>query len=344
MARLRRSDCAGAGLRRRRCGRGFVYSDEHGRRVEDREVLDRIRELVIPPAWTDVWICRDARGHLQATGFDDAGRKQYLYHPDWRRHRDRAKFAAMVEFAGRLPRLRRRVQRELQTGELDRSRVLAAAVRLLDIGCFRIGSEDYARENGSHGLSTVRREHVSRRGREIVFDYPGKSGQRLVVGVADPAAYAALDDLLRRRRAPADQPLLAYRDGRAWRPLRPEELNAYLKECLDGDFSAKDFRTWNATVVAAASLAAAAPAAPATSAARRRAVNAAVGVAAECLGNTPAVCRASYVDPRVIDAFLSGRALDLPGDGPTDLRLLAQPRRRAKIEAGVLDLLGADAA
>jgi DNA topoisomerase-1 len=343
VARLRRSDCAGAGLARRRCGRGFVYLDAHGRRVGDAAVLERIRALAIPPAWRDVWICVDARGHLQATGFDDAGRKQYLYHPDWRRHRDRAKFAAMVDFAGRLPQLRRRVRRELGSGELDRARVLAAAVRLLDIGCFRIGSEDYAREHGSHGLSTVRREHVSRRGGgEIVFDYPGKSGQRLQVVVDDAAACAAVDELLRRRRAPGDQQLLAYRDGRTWRELRADDVNAYLKECLGGDFTAKDFRTWNATVIAAVTLAAAAPAA--TSTARRRTIKAAIGVAATCLGNTPAVCRASYVDPRVIDAFLAGRTLELGGgggDGPGDMRLLAQPRRRARIEAGVLDLLDA---
>ncbi|MEA2298207.1 MAG: topoisomerase [Solirubrobacteraceae bacterium] len=338
MTRLRRSDCSGTGLSRRRCGRGFVYLAADGRRVEDPVVLERIRELVIPPAWRDVWICSDERGHLQATGHDEAGRKQYLYHPDWRTRRDREKFTTMLEFAARLPRLRRRVERELRSGELDRRRMLACAVRLLDVGCFRVGSEDYARENGSHGLTTIHREHVRRRGAELVFDYPGKSGQRLVTVVDDPAAVAALDALLRRRRSRPEEQLLAYRDGRAWRPVRAEDINTHLKECLDGDFTAKDFRTWNATVLAAASLARAAPAAQ-TKTARRRAITAAVGVASECLGNTPAVCRASYIDPRLFDRFDSGWTLSDVGPGPTDRRLLAQPRRRARIEAGVLDLL-----
>ncbi|MGI8802739.1 MAG: DNA topoisomerase IB [Solirubrobacteraceae bacterium] len=338
MTRTRRSDCSGPGISRRRCGRGFVYLDEHGRRITDGELLTRMSELVIPPAWRDVWICRDERGHLQATGFDAAGRKQYLYHPDWRTRRDRQKFDDMLDFAERLPRLRRRVARELQVDGLDRQRMLACGVRLLDVGCFRVGGEDYVRENGSHGLTTVRRGHVRRRGEEIVFDYPAKSGQRLLTVVNDRAACAALDDLLRRRRAGGDEQLLAYRQGRGWRPLRAEEINVYLKECLDGDFSAKDFRTWNATVLAAVALAGTAPAAR-TKTARKRAIAAAVRVAADCLGNTPTVCRASYIDPRVFDRFDSGWTLSDPGAGPIDRRLLAQPRRRARIEAGVLDLL-----
>ncbi len=337
MARLRRSDCSGPGIRRRRCGRGFVYAAEDGRRVADEVTLARIRELVIPPAWRDVWICADERGHLQATGFDDAGRKQYLYHPDWRRRRDREKFEEMLDFAARLPKLRRRVERELRSPDLDRRRMLACGVRLLDVGCFRVGTEDYARENGSHGLTTIRRDHVRRQGSELVFDYPAKSGQRLRTVVGDPAAVAALDALLRRRRCAGEEQLLAYRDGRVWRPLRAEDINAYLKECLDGDFSAKDFRTWNATVLAAVALACAPPAP--TKTARRRAIAAAVRDTAECLGNTPAVCRASYVDPRVFDRYLSGWTLSAVGAGPTGLGLLAQPRRRARIEAGVIDLL-----
>ncbi len=338
MARLRRSDCSGPGVGRRRCGRGFVYLDGAGRRVDDAELIARIRELAIPPAWRDVWICPDARGHLQATGFDDAGRKQYLYHPDWRVRRDRAKFEEMLDFAARLPQLRRRVERELRSAELDRRRMLACGVRLLDVGCFRIGSEGYARENGSHGLTTIRRDHVRRDGSEFVFDYPAKSGQRLHTVVGDPAACAALDAILRRRRCPGEEPLLAYRDGRVWRSLRPEDINAYLKESLDGDFSAKDFRTWNATVLAAVALAGAPPAPTRT--ARTRAIAAAVRQTAESLGNTPAVCRASYIDPRLFDRYGSGWTLQDVGSGPSDLRLLAQPRRRARIEAGVLDLLG----
>ena len=178
MARLRRVDCSEPGITRRRRGRGFEFLDPDGERIDDEETLARIRELAIPPAWKDVWICMQPRGHLQATGVDAAGRKQYLYHADWRTRRDQQKFDEMLEFAEALPRLRRVVKRDLAGGELSRDQVLACAVRLLDLGMFRIGSEDYAEQNQSYGLATLLKEHVTVNGKEIKFDYPGKSNQR----------------------------------------------------------------------------------------------------------------------------------------------------------------------
>src|SRR5207248_4322428 len=183
--RLRQSDCSGPGLRRIKRGRGFSYLDERGHRVTDPETLLRIRELAIPPAWRDVWICMDARGHLQATGTDAAGRKQYLYHERWRAHRDRLKFDSMIAFGRALRPLRRRVARDLAGSELDRRRILACATRLLDVGFFRIGSEDYVEQNNSYGLATMLKRHVSIAGDEVVFDYPAKSAQRRMHAIAD---------------------------------------------------------------------------------------------------------------------------------------------------------------
>src|SRR5687767_3908816 len=178
MGRLRRADCSEPGIRRRRRGRGFEFLLPDGSRLDDQVTLDRIRELAIPPAWEDVWVCTHPRGHLQATGVDAAGRKQYLYHADWRTRRDQQKFDQMLEFAQALPQLRKTVKRDLSGAELDRSRVLACAVRMLDMGMFRIGSEDYAEQNNTYGLATMRKEHVTIDGDWIKFDYPAKSGQR----------------------------------------------------------------------------------------------------------------------------------------------------------------------
>jgi DNA topoisomerase IB len=342
--RLRRSDCAAPGIARRRRGRGFEYRDPAGERVEDPELLARIAELAIPPAWTEVWICLDPLGHLQATGLDAAGRKQYLYHERWRAHRDRAKFDSMTDFGARLPKLRRRVARDLRaagngTGTLASDAltpalVTACAVRLLDLGFFRIGSEDYATRNESYGLTTMLRSHVAIEDRLLVFDFPAKSGQRRVQAVTDESSLAVVRSLKRRRGGPQ---LLAYRDGSRWRELRAEEVNEYIKEAAGSDFTAKDFRTWNATVLAAVALAARAEVPPAR---RERAVSAAIKTVAAYLGNTPAVCRASYVDPRVIDRFKAGAtiapALGASSDGGPDL---ARPRVRRRVESAVLDLL-----
>ncbi len=344
MPRLRRSDCSGPGIARRRRGRGFEYLDPAGRRVEDRETLARIADLTIPPAWREVWICLDSNGHLQATGIDDAGRKQYLYHERWRAHRDRQKFDSMLAFAEALPKLRRRVGRELRpaasgrlaASELTRELVEATAARLLDLGFFRIGSDDYAQQNESYGLTTLLREHVTIADGELVFDYRAKSGQRRVQAIADPESLAVVTALKRRR---GSGQLLAYRDGRSWRELRADDVNEFIKRATGGDFSAKDFRTWNATVLAAIALAAREQPG-ASRAARDRAVSAAIKTVAAYLGNTPAVARASYVDPRVAERFKDGTTIrpalgNLNGDGPD----LARPRVRARIEGAVLELL-----
>ncbi|MDX6697091.1 MAG: topoisomerase, partial [Solirubrobacteraceae bacterium] len=200
MPRLRRSDCRAPGIARRRRGRGFEFLDPDGARLDDPETLERIAELAIPPAWRDVWICLDPLGHLQATGIDAAGRKQYRYHDQWRARRDREKYGSMVAFGNALPAMRRRVTRDLRSSqELTRTRVLACAIRLLDLGFFRIGSEDYAVTNESYGLATMLKRHATVEADEVVFDYPGKSGQRRVHAIADDDVRAIVADLKRRR-------------------------------------------------------------------------------------------------------------------------------------------------
>jgi DNA topoisomerase I len=303
-------------------------------------VLDRIAELVVPPAWRDVWICMDPRGHLQATGVDAAGRKQYLYHARWRTHRDRYKFDSMLAFGAALPRLRRGVARELkvdarkrvQVEQLTEPLILACAARLLDLGFFRIGSEDYAERNESYGLTTMLREHVTIGEDEVIFDFPAKSGQRRVQAIADPEALAVLAALKRRRTG---SQLLAYRAADDWHELTADEVNAYLKRKSGGPFTAKDFRTWNATVLAAVALAGGESARG--RAAREREVKRAVKTVAAYLGNTPAVCRASYVDPKVIDRFHAGVTIApvIGEEGPD----MGKPRVRARVERAVLELL-----
>jgi len=338
-ARLRRSDCSGPGLTRVRRGAGFSYLDAHGRPVRDPDEILRLKELVIPPAWRDVWICSDPQGHLQATGIDAAGRKQYLYHPRWRELQDRKKFDHMLEFAQQLPKLRRRLMRSLRgSEEFDRERVLACAVRLLDVGLFRVGSEQYADEEGGVGLATVTKADVRVYDTEIVFDYVGKSGRHQQQAVRDELSGSVVRALKRRRGG--GEELLAYKEGRRWHDVRSAQINDYLKAQIGEQFSAKDFRTWNATVLAAVSLAADGRQA-ATKAARKRAIDGAVRGVAEVLGNTPAVARRSYIDPRVFDRYLSGWTIGAEVDrvgrlrGPDD-------RRRARLESAVLDLLHDD--
>ncbi len=334
--RLRRSDCAAPGIARRRRGRGFEYRDPDGGRVDDPQVLERIAALAIPPAWREVWICLDPQGHLQATGIDAAGRKQYRYHERWRAHRDRRKFDDMIEFGRALPRLRRRVARDLAEGGVELEGVLAGAVRLLDLGFFRIGSEDYAERNESYGLITMQKRHVTIADGQVIFDYTAKSGVRRVQAIADEDVLE-LVRALRRRRGGGPQ-LLAHRVEGRWMGVRPETVNAYIKAVAGGPFTAKDFRTWNATVLAAVALAVeGGEGAPRRS--RERAVREAVKTVAAYLGNTPAVCRGSYVDPRVIDLYLDGTTI-----APTVAALARGPnledrRTRARIEAAVLQLL-----
>ena len=335
-SRLRRSDCSGPGIRRVRRGRGFSYADEHGHRIDDREQLERIRELAIPPAWEDVWVCSDPLGHLQATGVDAAGRRQYLYHQRWREGRDREKFERMVGFAESLPRLRRRLARTLrEEEEPSRERVLALAVRLLDVGVFRVGSEQYADEDSGIGLATIRRDHVRIGDDAVAFDYPGKGGSRRRQVIEDQMSIELVRTLKRRRSGPPE--LLAYREGRRWRDVRSDEINDYLKEHLGEGVSAKDFRTWAATVMAAVTLAAEGRDAK-SKAARMRAINEAVRSVAELLGNTPAVARRSYIDPRVFDRYLSGWTIAGALEPIPSLDVV-HDRVRTRVERAVLDLL-----
>jgi DNA topoisomerase IB len=235
LGRLRRADCSEPGIRRRRQGRGFVYLDDvTGQRVADEETLERIRDLAIPPAWEDVWICPHRNGHLQAVGTDARGRRQYRYHDRWRERRDRAKFDSMLRFARALPKLRATAEEDLAGEGLTRDRVLACAVRLLDRGFFRIGGEDYATENSTFGLATMRKEHARLlRGSELLFDYPAKGGKQRVQAVVDPAVYEVVV-ALKRRRGGGDE-LLAYRDGRRWRDVRSQEVHSEKKSVAGGE-------------------------------------------------------------------------------------------------------------
>ena len=340
--RLRMVSVDSPGIARAKAGRGFAYSYPDGARVRDKETLDRIRALAIPPAWTEVWISRDPLGHLQAAGTDAAGRRQYRYHDHWRERRDAEKFDRMLEFAHRLPEVRRRVSSDLRRRDLPREKALATAVRLLELGSFRVGSESYARENGSYGVATIRRAHVRVSGDSLVFDYRAKSGKRRRLTLVDHELGPVVTRLKRRRH---DHPeLLAYRNGAGWRDVRSLDVNDYVKEVAGNGFSAKDFRTWHGTVLAAVSLALGGPV-PAGVTARRRAITAAVKDVAEFLGNTPAVARASYVDPRLFDRFNEGRTvrasleragLDLETASADDA---FAPGVRDTVEAAVLDLL-----
>ena len=337
--RLRRSDCSSPGIARVRRGRGYSYVDPDGERIDDPATLERIDALRIPPAWKGVWICLDERGHIQATGIDEAGRKQYLYHPDWRLKQDRRKFEDMVSFARDLPELRAHVDDVLNgSDELSRDRVLACAIRLLDRGFFRIGSEDYAVTNETYGLATMRKEHVRIEGdATMVFDYPAKHGKRRVQGVVDEQACEIVARLKRRRSG--GEELLAYRDARTWVDIRSADINEWIKSRTGGDHSAKDFRTWNATVLAATALAVSGEVA-ATKTGRKRAISRAVKEVASYLGNTPAVCRGSYIDPRVIDAYEGGLiiapALEEVADGLQPGEVVIH---HPVIEAAVLDLV-----
>jgi len=325
MPRLRRVRIDSPGWTRTRAGDGFVYLDGHHARITDPDELERITSLAVPPAWEDVWICPWASGHIQAAGVDGAGRRQYLYHSQWRLRRDRAKHDHVLTMAHRLPDARTQVRADLEVRGWPRSKALALAFRLLDLAYFRAGNETYARTNGSYGLATLRREHVQVRSDKTVrFLYPAKSGQLRDVVVEDPEVARMVTSL--RRRTGGGQELLAWRDGTTWYDITSADVTAYVKSVLGDDASPKDFRTWHATVLAARGLADAGPP-PSSDRARRKAVTAVVRDVAEALGNTPAVCRASYIDGRLVDLWERGQTI-----GPT--------RTRADAERAVLELLG----
>jgi DNA topoisomerase-1 len=334
--RLRRADCSSPGIARRRRGRGFEYLDEGGERVGDPEVLERIRELIIPPAWKDVWICPHPMGHIQAVGTDAAGRRQYLYHPQWRARRDQEKFDEMIRFARALPRIRRVAARHLKQRDVTRERVLACAVRLLDRGFFRVGTEEYAEENETYGLATMLKSHVTLGdGFVLTFDYVSKGGKQRVLSIVDPDVYGLVDVLKRRRDG---RELLAYKRERRWIDVKSADINEYIKQITGEEFSAKDFRTWNATVLAAVALAVSAPAASSRTA-RKRAMTRAIKEVAYYMGNTPAVCRASYIDPRVFDRFRDGVTIGGALEQLGDDVVFGQPSTQGAIEEAVLDLL-----
>ncbi|MEU5938087.1 DNA topoisomerase IB [Micromonospora sp. NPDC047548] len=311
--RLRRSDPGRAGYGRRRAGRGWVFLDARGEPVRDRAELAWLRELVIPPAWQGVWISPYPNGHIQATGVDAAGRKQYLYHPQWRRKRDEAKFDHVLEVAHRLPVLRERVADDLGRRGLHRDRVLATVARLLDMGMFRVGNDQYAvGEDATFGVSTLRPEHARFRGGCVVFEFPAKGGIEQVRRIEDPELCQVLTNLRRRRRT--EERLFGYWDGRQWRDVRSDEVNEYLRDASGGEMTAKDFRTWHATVLAAIELATVGVQRSAT--ARKRAVAGVMREVAELLGNTPTVARTSYVDPRVVDLYHDGVVAPVRPDTP----------------------------
>jgi DNA topoisomerase-1 len=330
MTRLRRVTPNRPGWTRQRRGRGFQYLDETGRPIAPEDV-ERCRALTIPPAWRDVWICPIANGHLQAVGTDDAGRRQYLYHPAWRERQDKAKFERVLDVAARLPRARRVVAEYLARPGMPQERALGAAFRLLDLGLFRIGGEAYAEDNGSYGLATIEKQHVHFENGSIVFEYPAKWGQERLVAVADDEVRAAVRELHRRRGGGPQ--LLAYREGRHWRDVSSNDINVFLKTIIGGEVSAKDFRTWHGTVLAAVALAAADV--PESQRARTRAVSTAMTDVAEYLGNTPRIARASYVDPRVIDSFESGVTI-----APSlRRRTMTNDADRERVERAVLRML-----
>ncbi|HWL02579.1 MAG TPA: DNA topoisomerase IB [Microbacteriaceae bacterium] len=310
MTRLRRTRSTDPGIRRRRRGAGFSYTDPDGvvlRGASAEPVLERLHSLAIPPAWTDVWIATRPNAHIQATGVDAAGRRQYLYHRAWRERSDREKFERMLELARVLPEVRRGVTRDLRGEGLGRDRVLAGAFRLLDSASLRVGSDRYADEHGSYGLTTLLCAHASVHDEEdVILRFPGKSGQAWRSELSDPDLAALIAAL--KRRGPRAR-LLAWRDadGRV-HPLRPEDVNADIRRRTGGDFTAKDFRTLRGTAVAAASLARAG--ARSSASGRRRAITAAMGAVADALGNTVAVARASYVDPRIVDRYERGELVD----------------------------------
>jgi DNA topoisomerase I len=322
MPRLRRSDPNGPGLRRVRAGSGFSYRDEDDRRLTDASVLARIDALVIPPAWSEVWITSQENGHIQATGVDAAGRRQYLYHPAWRERKDKAKFTRALALAESLPSARRQVTIDLRSEGLSRERVLAAGFRMLDVGSLRVGSERYAKSNGSFGLTTLLCSHASASGESVRLRFPAKSGHAWESDIVDGDLAAVVKLLLRRE---PNAHLLSYRDGTDWHPVSAAELGEYIRERTGGDFTAKDFRTLHGTVVAAVSLAS--QGREKKRRARASAISRAMRDVAAELGNTPAVARRSYVDPRVLRAYQAGKTIDprRSASAESELRMLLAP-------------------
>ncbi|MES3033506.1 MAG: DNA topoisomerase IB [Gemmatimonadota bacterium] len=338
LASLRYVSDASPGITRQRRGTGFSYRDAAGKVIRDATILDRVRQLAIPPAWTSVWIAPSATGHIQATGRDARGRKQYRYHARWHAVRDENKYGRMLEFGAALPKIRARVQADLQAAPHSRERVLAIVVRLLETTYIRVGNEEYAKANGSFGLTTLRRKHLRVSGDTLRFEFAGKSGKTHAISVED----RRLSRLVRSCRELPGQLLFQFRhDDGSLRPIDSADVNSYLREISGADFTAKDFRTWAGTLLAAALLdpsvlpvsePAADPASPPT-------LTAALKQVSQQLGNTPAVCRKGYVHPTVLEAY---------GDEAARARWVAcfrKARSRAGLtreESALLAFLGDD--
>jgi len=304
-AGLRYVSDARPGIRRKRAGKGYAYLDTDGRAIRDPEVVGRIRALAIPPAWTDVWISPHPDGHIQATGRDDRGRKQYRYHPRWRRVRDEAKYCRMMAFGQALPRLRERVDEDLARPGLPKEKVLAAVVRLLETTLIRVGNEEYARTNRSFGLTTMRDRHVAIGGATVRFGFRGKSGIWHTIDLND----RRLARVVKRCRELPGQELFQYLDEAGEpRSIDSDDVNAYLRSIAGEDFTAKDFRTWAGTVLAAMALREFEAFDTQTQA--KSNVVRAIETVAERLGNTPTVCRKCYVHPEIINTYLDGTMLE----------------------------------
>lgn len=292
------------GLTRCRSGKAFIYVKPDGKRVTDDQVLARIRALVIPPAWEEVWICPSERGHLQATGRDARGRKQYRYHAKWREHRDDNKFQHMVAFAKALPKIRRRVKRDLQKPGLPREKVLATVLKLLETTLIRVGNDEYARTNQSFGLTTLRNQHVKVTKESIHFRFRGKSGKDHEISLRD----RQLARIVKRCQDMPGQELLAYEDEKGQpRDVRSEDVNEYLHSITGDHFTAKDYRTWAGTVLAAIALREFQEVTSETQAKKNAVL--AVEAVARMLGNTPAVCRKCYVHPTILDSYFEGQTI-----------------------------------
>lgn len=315
--RLRRSVVTGPGLRRVRRGRGFSYHHPDGTPVTDELTLQRIKDLVIPPAWKKVWICPHPNGHIQAVGTDAAGRRQYLYHLKWQEERNEEKFDRVLEMSVALPEMRRQIAADLRGRGLTRERVLALALHLLDIGYFRAGSEQYAEENNSYGIATLLCEHVTLQRSAIEFDFPAKSGVQRKLTIDDPEAFRSVRALLRRPER--TERLLVCRNGSSWVDLHADDLNVRFKQLVGDEYTVKDLRTWHGTVLAAAAFVDADP--PVNKTVIKRVESAVMKEVSEELGNTPAVARSSYVDPRVVQGYES------------NLTIAAGARRAAKMKS-----------
>ena len=334
-AGLRYVSDLGPGVRRRRRGKGFSYIGPDGQRLTDDDRIAWIERLAIPPAWTDVWISPIKRGHIQATGRDARGRKQYRYHPRWREVRDAAKYDRLLDFARALPKIRRRTDRDLRRRGMPREKIVATVVRLLESTLIRIGNEEYRRDNASYGLSTMRRRHVDVNGSKIRFEFRGKSGKRHEVGITD----RRLARVIRQCQELPGQVLFQYVDEEgARREVDSDDVNDYLREVSGEDFTAKDFRTWAGTVAASLALQELERLDSGTEPQKR--VTNAIERVAKQLGNTPSVCRKCYVHPGIIDAYLDGE-MAATMEAAASKRLSTRPHALRPEEAAVLGLLSA---